>query len=106
MFILEGIIGAGKSTFLKILQHYNQNIEISFEPLHHWFEQEDTQSLLTQFYRDPQRWAYTMETCTMISRVKEHIQSQHTSPYPFSLTERSLYSGHYCIVDHRRGLSI
>ncbi len=93
-YIIEGNIGAGKTTFLKLIQERLPEIAVVFEPLHNWQSQVYGQSILSNFYKDPQRWAYTMETLAMICRVQEHLSEQE-NPNPFRLMERSIYSGHY-----------
>lgn len=93
MYILEGTIGAGKSTFLKLLAHELPHLTVKLEPVDTWQSQEYGQSLLTNFYENPTRWAYTLETLTMICRVQEHLRQQNNSN-PI-LVERSIYSGHY-----------
>lgn len=94
MYIVEGNIGAGKSTFLKLIQTSISHISVIYEPLHNWQSQVYGQSILSNFYQDPQRWAYTMETLAMACRVQEHLKEQQNS-YPFRIMERSIYSGHY-----------
>lgn len=94
MYIVEGNIGTGKSTFLKLIQSHIPHISVVFEPLHNWQSQVYGQSILSNFYTDPQRWAYTMETLAMACRVQEHLKEQ-ANAYPFRLMERSIYSGHY-----------
>lgn len=97
MYIVEGNIGAGKSTFLKLLAQQLPEITVSFEPRQHWQDDTKQDSLLDRFYTDPKRWAYTMETMAMICRVKEHVQEQnHTQQ--ITIVERSVYSGHYCFA--------
>jgi len=96
MYIIEGNIGAGKSTFLRLLGKYLPYIAISPEPLHNWQNQMYGQSLLTNFYQDPQRWAYTLETLTLLSRVKEHCAEQ--GRVGCVVFERSVYSGYYCFA--------
>lgn len=94
MYIVEGNIGAGKTTFLKLIQERLPEVAVVFEPMHSWFSQVYGQSILSNFYKDPHRWAYTMETLAMACRVKEHLVEQE-NPNPFRLMERSIYSGHY-----------
>lgn len=93
MYILEGNIGAGKSTFLKLLAHNMPDISVGFEPLHNWQSKVHGQSLLSNFYEKPQRWAYSLETFAMICRVFEHLKDQEFSHD--IIIERSIYSGHY-----------
>lgn len=97
MYIVEGNIGAGKTTFLSLLAKQLPHFEVIFEPLDSWHSQENGQSLLSHFYTEPQRWAYTLETLTMISRVKSHLTDQQRTNAPF-IMERSIYSGHYCFA--------
>lgn len=98
MYIIEGTIGAGKSTLLKLLANAMPEITVSFEPLHQWQSEGSGTSLLTHFYQDPHRWAYTMETATMLSRVREHRYDQIRPDTGQLLVERSIYSGHYCFA--------
>jgi deoxyadenosine/deoxycytidine kinase len=97
MYILEGNIGAGKSTFLKLIKNYVPEIDVALEPVHNWQKKVYGQSLLANFYQDPHRWAYTLETFAMICRVIEHLKDQ-VVPYRQRIIERSIYSGHYCFT--------
>lgn len=97
MYILEGNIGAGKSTFLKLIAQHMPQCAVSYEPLDQWQHQVHGQSLLANFYQDPHRWAYSMETFTMLSRVQEHMREQQHSDQR-RIIERSIYSGHFCFA--------
>lgn len=106
MYILEGNIGVGKTTFLTLLKNYlakeqSSNNTFSFdivtEPVNDWDKQMYGQSLLENFYNNTPRWAYTLETFTMICRVKDHIREQNHKN-PWRILERSIYSGHYCFA--------
>ena len=97
MYILEGNIGAGKSTFLRLLAEHMPDVETADEPLHRWQNTLYGQSLLTNFYENPKRWAYTFELLTMICRVEEHLKEQKNA-HPAKIAERSIYSGHYCFA--------
>jgi deoxyadenosine/deoxycytidine kinase len=93
MYIVEGNIGAGKSTFLRLLKQSFPHIPVAFEPLVRWDNQESGQSLLAHFYEDPNRWTYTMEMYTLVCRVREYrCLQQHD---PLTVVERSIFSGHY-----------
>ncbi len=97
MYILEGNIGVGKTTFLSLIQKTLKDIEVLTEPVEDWSKQKYGQSLLANFYKDTPRWAYTLETLTMICRSKDHIREQE-NPNPNRILERSIYSGHYCFA--------
>ena len=94
MYILEGNIGAGKSTFLTMLAQHTPSVSVALEPLHEWQNQIYGQSLLANFYQDPKRWAYTFENLTLISRVQNHLIEQQNN-HPWRIVERSIYSGNY-----------
>jgi len=94
MFLLEGTIGAGKSTFLRLLKEALPEMHISLEPLQSWDGAQENGSLLGNFYTDPHRWAYTLETITMVTRFKEQVRLQTTAT-ELTIVERSLFSGHY-----------
>lgn len=97
MYIVEGNIGAGKSTFLRLLAHHIPTVSVVLEPVYDWQNKVYGQSLLTNFYQHPKRWAYTFETLTMMCRVKEHLHEQDTLNLN-RIFERSIYSGHYCFA--------
>lgn len=99
MYIVEGNIGAGKSTFLKLIEQQLPHISVALEPLHNWQSTIYSQSLLTNFYQEPKRWAYTLETLTMMCRVREHLALQAESNRN-KIVERSIYSGHYCFAQN------
>ena len=68
---IEGNIGAGKSTFLKILKLNLEKIKIIEEPLIKWqnIEQDGINyNILDMYYKDPKRWAYTFQTYAFYSR--------------------------------------
>jgi deoxyadenosine/deoxycytidine kinase len=96
MIIVEGNIGAGKSTFLKKLAKYSEFVDVAQEPVDSWHKKEDGSNLLENFYKYPHRWAYTLETFAMAARLQEHIK--HANNNKPIVVERSIYSGHYCFA--------
>jgi len=103
MFLLEGSTGVGKSTFLTLLGQRYPDITIVQEPKEHWLLEVNGESLLGNYYKNPHRWAYTIEIFAMIHRVSDHLREQN-APHPFRVLERSIYSGHYCfaILGHQQ----
>lgn len=94
MYFLEGNQGVGKSTFLKLVTKYLPQVEIELEPLENWQKKRHGESLLKNFFDDIKRWSYTIDTFTMMCRVREHlINQQHKNLN--RLLERSIYSGYY-----------
>lgn len=97
MFIVEGNIGAGKTTLLKAIEKHLPELKIIFEPVNQWNNSVSGKNLLGDFYSDPQRWAYTLETYAMACRVKEYLKESKNKNAK-TLMERSIFSGHYCFA--------
>jgi deoxyadenosine/deoxycytidine kinase len=97
MYIIEGTIGAGKSTLLRLIAAHIPTFAIIDEPVNNWQSHLYGQSLLTNFYEQPQRWAYTFELLTLMARIKEHRDAL-VGDNQTQLVERSIYSGFYCFA--------
>lgn len=94
-FVVEGNIGAGKSTFLKIINSYLNALVIQ-EPLYRW-QNVSGENILDHFYQDPQRWAYSFQTFAFVTRIQEQEKFfKHNAP--FYIVERSVYSDRYCFA--------
>ncbi len=96
-FVVEGNIGAGKSTFLKIIKDY-LDVQIVFEPHHKWQQVVDGQNLLEKFYADTSRWAYTFQTYAFVTRVMAQEEHARKNPYCVQILERSVFSDRYCFA--------
>lgn len=98
MLMVEGNIGAGKSTFLKILQN-NLEVEAIFEPTKKWQDSNDQENLLHMFYKDTTRWAYTFQTYAFISRIEAMLE-YHEKQFSkhVHILERSVYCDRYCFA--------
>jgi len=97
MYFLEGNIGVGKTTLISLIPRYWSDLTIIPEPVGIWNRSVLGQSLLANFYINPKRWAYTLETLTLICRSQDHLREQRLTN-PNLLLERSIYSGHYCFA--------
>ena len=97
MYIVEGNIGAGKTTFLNLIKKELEQLTVVLEPIHSWTDQSYGQSLLANFYHNPKRWAYTLETLAMMYRTRDHLEHQKKTNQTI-IMERSVYSGHYCFA--------
>ncbi len=96
-FIVEGNIGAGKSTFLAMMRD-NLKVHVVFEPHEKWQNVGGADNLLEKFYNDTQRWAYTFQTYAFITRILEQeAHAYHYSQSPHIL-ERSVFSDRYCFA--------
>lgn len=96
-FIVEGNIGAGKTTFLRMIQQHI-DIQIVYEPVNRWQDVNGTGNLLEQFYNDTKRWAYTFQSYAFVTRVIEQEMQARKNPHPAQLLERSVFSDRYCFA--------
>lgn len=90
-FVLEGNIGAGKSTFLKKIGDYLE-VQLVFEPHQKWQELVGKESILDKFYTNPARWAYTFQTYTFVTRMKTMQEHAQYNTAGIQVLERSVYS--------------
>ncbi|XP_049618278.1 deoxyguanosine kinase, mitochondrial [Syngnathus scovelli] len=104
---IEGNIAVGKSTFTGLLRAACPDWEVVSEPVSQWqnidsgtSKEKTVSNLLEMMYQDPQRWSYTFQTHSCMSRFKTQLQpaparqlaSQGT---PVQVYERSVYSDRY-----------
>lgn len=90
---LEGNIGAGKSSFLKILkQNLSDKAEFIDEPVEEWLEIKNNknENLLEVFYNDKKRWSYTFQNIAYITRMKRIIDIMQTTSKSIIFMDRSL----------------
>lgn len=94
-YIVEGNIGAGKSTFLRLLkEHFD--ITIVYEPLDQWQNVGNGENLLDKFYQDTPRWAYTFQAYAFLTRLEK--QRKEFTDNHMNVVERSVYSDRYCFA--------
>jgi deoxyadenosine/deoxycytidine kinase len=96
LLIVEGNIGAGKSTFLKLIGK-RLNAQLVYEPIDKW-QNVSGENILEHFYKDTQRWAYTFQTFAFITRVIAQQEQAKTNICPMQVLERSVYSDRYCFA--------
>ncbi|XP_061116468.1 deoxycytidine kinase 2-like isoform X2 [Conger conger] len=102
---VEGNIAVGKSTFARLLQSENEDWEVVQEPVSKWQNVEGASSqtvnnLLQMMYQDPQRWSYTFQTFSCMSRMRTQLQPPaprllRPQGTPVQVFERSVYSDRY-----------
>src|SRR3990167_3976029 len=94
--IIEGNIGAGKSTFLRLLAGV-LDIQPVFERHDKW-QDVGGGNLLDHFYQDTRRWGYTFQTYAFVSRVVEQEKFLAANDSQPLVLERSVYSDRYCFA--------
>ena len=96
-FIVEGNIGAGKSTFLRIVSEA-LHAQIVYEPHEKWQQVGEKENLLDKFYHDTKRWAYTFQSYAFITRILESQAAAQRCTQGVQILERSVFSDRYCFA--------
>tara|TARA_B110000977_G_C11074163_1_gene490551 strand:- start:1216 stop:1935 length:720 start_codon:yes stop_codon:yes gene_type:complete len=93
VFIVEGNIGTGKTTFLKLLEK-NKSFEVIYEPVNVWTTYVDTdgKNILEKFYSDFKRWAYTMQSFAFKTRLHAQSKPQYKE---VRFIERSVFTDYF-----------
>ena len=89
---LDGNIGVGKSTLLKLIGQMLPYVEIVLEPVNEWEKlvSDDGKSLLSHFYEDSVRWGYTFQNCAILTRILETRKVLSSTKKKVIITERSV----------------
>ena len=90
IYALEGNIGAGKTTIMKIIGQYFTSVEFVEEPVSQW-QNLGGMNLLNAFYSDPKRWGFSFEFYSMLSKIKALLNAAN-SDKPVIVIERSILS--------------
>ena len=106
---LDGNIGAGKSTLIAALQMAAPELTVLQEPVGDWLtlKNEAGESLLSLFYKDTSRWAYTFQNCAILTRLlatQQALEAYKPQPgkYPIFITERSVLTDRYVFAEMMR----
>lgn len=93
LIFVEGNIGTGKSTFLKMIkEHHGDCAQVIYEPVDVWttFTDDTGKNILDFFYSDPKRYAYMFQNLAFISRIETLKAIDKTKKFVF--IERSIWS--------------
>ncbi len=103
-FAVEGNIGAGKSTFLKVIARY-LNAQFVPEPLEQW-QNVGGENLLERFYADTQRWSYTFQTYAFVTRIVMQEAEAKKNELSYQIVERSVFSDRFCFAKNAYELGL
>jgi deoxyadenosine/deoxycytidine kinase len=104
MILIEGNIGAGKTTVGRALAD-SGTFGFIEEPTRAW--QEDFASnMLELFYSDPHRWSFTFQTCAFITRAKTWHEVLAVTDHDRVILERSIFCDRFVFAEncYRTGL--
>ena len=90
IYALEGNIGAGKSTIMKIISNQFHDVEFVEEPVNQW-QKLNGCNLLNSFYSDPKRWGFSFEFYSMLTKIQALLKAAD-SDKPIIIIERSILS--------------
>jgi deoxyadenosine/deoxycytidine kinase len=93
MILLEGNIGAGKSTLGRALDESGLYAFIE-EPVEAW-QEGFAGNLLDAFYSDMQRWAFTFQITAFITRAKTWQEVLARTNHSRVVLERSIFTDRY-----------
>jgi deoxyadenosine/deoxycytidine kinase len=97
---IEGNIGSGKSTILKVLKKYfneNKNIIFLQEPIEEWEKIRDKNnvSILAKFYENQEKYSFAFQMMAYISRLSILKKTIENNPDAIIITERCLNTDRY-----------
>ena len=90
IYALEGNIGSGKTTIMKIISNHFKDVEFIEEPVKQWQNLGGT-NLLDSFYSDPKRWGFSFEFFSMLTKIEALLKAAE-SDKPIIIIERSIFS--------------
>lgn len=93
LIFVEGNIGAGKSTFLKMLERHLPII-LTTEPCDEW-QNVQGENLLQAYYQDPSKWAAIFQMYASMTRIRKQ-QHQALQCGLVQIMERSWFSDRFC----------
>lgn len=104
MILLEGNIGAGKTTVGKTLAE-SEAFGFIEEPTAMWREG-FASNMLELFYSDAHRWAFTFQICAFITRAKTWQEVLALTDHSKVILERSIFCDRYVFAEncYRTGL--
>lgn len=105
---IEGNIGSGKSTILKIIRESFPQLAILDEPLAEWQKvgEKGNINLLGLYYDQPERWGFTFQIYAFMSRLNKWTEYSRMTGRGVRISERSLLSDRYIFAAIMRDTQI
>ena len=99
IFSVEGNIGSGKSTLVKMLKDHliiasDKKVVFLQEPVDEWesIKDESGESILEKFYGNQQKYAFSFQMMAYISRISLLKKTIRKNRDAVIITERSVYT--------------
>ena len=100
---IEANIGAGKSTFLRLLNSKKfTNLKLVQEPVDEWMKltDENNINILDHFYQNQKRWSFAFQMNSFISRSHKVNQAEKDKLVEIIIVERSVFTDKYCFAQN------
>ena len=104
LIVVEGNIGVGKSTFLKMMSSFLPNATFISEACNEW-QNISGYNLLDAFYKDNGRWACTMQFYVLMTGIRK-LQNAINANCDLYIMERSIYTSKYCFAKNLRSMGM
>jgi len=103
VIIVDGEIGAGKTTLIGLLKEYFENLGhkvcVIYEPVEQW----KTSGALARFYENVKERAYEFQTYAFVTRIKDIREKYDANrDADIFILERSIYSDRYVFTEMLR----
>lgn len=97
IYSIEGNIGSGKSTLIKIMKEIYKNNESFYfleEPVSEWGKIKDRkgETILSKFYANQQKYAFSFQMMAYISRISALKKAVKDHPEKIIMCERSVFT--------------
>jgi len=104
LIYVEGNIGSGKSSLLKMIENKINNSKLIYEPVGTWMSITGSHgkddNILSNFYNNMTRWAYSMQNIVYLTRINDLINSRKLAcdkKYIFS--EKSIFTDRHIFAE-------
>ena len=89
---IEGNIGVGKSTFVKLFNKYFESVEIIDEPIEKWktYKDDNGNDIFKLFYDDKTRYAYVFQNIIYVTKMTTIENAIKTTEKDYIILDRSL----------------
>jgi len=107
LIYIEGNIGSGKSTLIKLIRRdFNLGVYFVDEPVKEWLSLTDRKgkNILEHFYNDISKYGFMFQINASITKI-EKIKETQSEPYyskdlNIIFAERSIFSDRYCFAEN------
>jgi len=94
IYSIEGNIGSGKSTVIKLLKERfcdNKNVHFLLEPVNEWesITDENGNNIIEKYYENQEKYAFSFQMMAYITRLSQ-LQKAIKKGYKYIVTERSV----------------